>query len=220
VRRTGGLTLREDGGIAAATVALALAFLDRQTATEKAIDAVGYGLGAAVIYQLARWAVRFLLAAPRELHAEALAERDRALARVAELEAHRPMTADDWMNTANDFQSADEGDIYALWSQKGDDESWGIYGHMESARQIEALCTRAGAMLLSSPRVAAKLSERVRSRTLHLDRWLQLLREQKNVVPAQTGSGSEHGTPTKTETYERLTALSAAVCVSCSAEEI
>ena len=69
-------------------------------------------------------------------------------------------------------------------------------------------------------RGAEKLSEKVRSRTLHLDRWLELLREQKNVVPAQTGTGSEHGTPTKSESYERLAALSAAVCVSCSAEEI
>jgi hypothetical protein len=60
----------EDLGVAAATVVIALASLDRRTAVEKVIDAVAFGLGAAVIWQLVRWAGRFVFAVPREMHSQ------------------------------------------------------------------------------------------------------------------------------------------------------
>ncbi|MFN2509240.1 MAG: hypothetical protein ABR589_10770 [Chthoniobacterales bacterium] len=162
VRRSGGLTLREDGGIAAATVAIALVSLDRQTASEKAIDAVAFGLGAAVLWQLVRWAAGFLFTVPAEMHREALAERDVALARVAELEARKPVTRAEWMEMANEFKTVPDLAVRADWSSTSVGESWRICGAMPVAnRQTEALCNRAGMMLLASPRIAASFSENV-----------------------------------------------------------
>lgn len=51
-------------------------------------------------------------------------------------------------------------------------------------------------MLLNSPTVAAQLSPRVRAHHDPVDRWLELLREQPDLQPRLTGSGSEYGTPT------------------------
>jgi hypothetical protein len=220
-RRTGGLTLREDGGIAAATVALALGFLDRQTATEKAIDAVGYGLGAAMVYQLARWAVRFLFTVPREMHNDLLAEKDLALARVAALEAHRPVASDDWMDMAKEFRSVEDFGVYGITSLAGGQELWEIHGYIDTGRQLRALCKRAGAMLLMSPRVAAGLSPKVRQVHDPVSRWFELLKEQPyveaNITPF---TGMDKGTPIRNEKFEKVGTLSAAVCMNCSAEEV
>lgn len=131
----------------------------------------------------------------------------------------RPITRDDWMAMASEFRSLPRGDIRAIWSQVGSDESWSIFGHLEPARQFEALCKRAGAMLLASPRVASSLSPSVRCWTNPAHRWLELLREQPNVV-STPGSGRYEGTPAKTDTFEGLPEVSWAVCVQCSAEEI
>ena len=107
----------------------------------------------------------------------------------------------------------------ATWHQVSERETWSLSGGTpETRRELEALCKRAGVMLLNSPSIAAQLSPKVRAHRDHADRWLELLRERPNLPPRLTGSGSEYGTPTKSETFESLAALSAAVCVSCSAE--
>jgi hypothetical protein len=81
-------------------------------------------------------------------------------------------------------------------------------------------CAAQPTALLKSPSVAAQLSHKLRALHDRVERWIALLKGQLNVESRLTGSTVEHGTEGKTETFERIAAFSAAVCVSCSAEEI
>jgi hypothetical protein len=158
------------------------------------------------------------------------AGRDAALERITQLEAGKPITRAEWMDMANQFGALrdrplpalwEHGGITATWHQVGERESWALWGGTsETRRELKALCKRAGAMLLKSPNVVQQLSPRVRAHHDPVDRWLELLREEPDLSPRLTGSGNEFGTPAKSETFESLASLSAAVCVSCSAEEI
>lgn len=139
-----------------------------------------------------------------------------------------PITRDDWMDMSRQFAALRdrkqpalyEPPVLATWSQAAEGESWALNGPTEILRELQALCKRAGAMLLKSPNVAAKLSPKVLAYEDPVNRWLEFLRTQPRVEPRFTGSGIVYGTATKSETFESLAALSAVVCVSCSAEEI
>jgi hypothetical protein len=223
-KRVGRPSVLEDAGVAVITAAIGYVFLDRPNASAKAVEALGYGLGAAVLWQVARWTGRFLFTAPLELHNSALAERDAALGSLKSLEERRPVTRDEWMMMASEFKSVQDLAVRASWDKNPHHEGWLLTGQMPVAiAHTEALCQRAGAMLLASPRVAARLSDRVRAHQNPVHRWLQFAREQRLTQMVMLNvSASVHGEsiPVEAGYLENVPVVSARVCIECSAEEI
>ena len=78
--------------------------------------------------------------------------------------AERPATGAEWMQLAAEFRNVRDVAVRGMWHKDPDGESWSLDGPMPAALdQTKALCRRAGAMLLGSPRLAAGLSDRVRA---------------------------------------------------------
>jgi hypothetical protein len=155
------------------------------------------------------------------MHAEALGERDRALARVAQLEARPPVTADQWMAMSKEFSAVPDRSVQALW-KKGEGEqldAWSLSGR-ESAEVafMLSLCTRAGAMLLNSPNVAPKLSAKVKAYPEHWHRWLQFVRENGAVMTTSVAKDAQG--VYRSGSYERLPTVCSRVCIHCGTAEI
>lgn len=77
-KRSGGLSLWEDGTVAVVATIIGYLVLDRKSARENAIAALIIGLGAAITWQILRFIWRFFWTVPREVEAE----RDNALAKL------------------------------------------------------------------------------------------------------------------------------------------
>ena len=124
-RRSGGLTLGEDAGVAVIGAIIGWAILDRQSAFENAVGGLVIGLGGALMWQVLRWVLRFLFTVPRKMHADVIAERDQALARVSQLQARPPVTADHWMALSKEFSAISDRSVQALWKQG----AWSLSGN-------------------------------------------------------------------------------------------
>lgn len=91
------------------------------------------------------------------------------------------------------------------------------------ASQCEALCRLAGAMLLKSPKVLASLSEKVRTRSDDVFRWLYFISERKNIFTRELTSDVRVGMERKQgsgKTIPSLSTHSANACLECAAKEI
>jgi hypothetical protein len=152
------------------------------------------------------------------------AERDHARARVRQLEARPPITRAEWMEMAGLFEKLQNTPVQADWNKSPEQEFWlltAIIGH--AVPHVDTLCRRAGEMLLASPRVATKLSDRVRAQESPLYRWLQFVGEQPIATMVIVDiSASADGVPIPVEGgyIANVPLASAHVCVQCSADEI
>jgi pyrimidine deaminase RibD-like protein len=141
----------------------------------------------------------------------------------------RPATvsAKDWKELSSHFKQSTHK-VRADWYQTLNAETQAVMGESWSIRgnasaECEALCKNAGAMLLRSPRVLAKLPEKVRSQSDHVWRWLYFLRESKRTEATGVGHGTMKDGPNTISAYESiedLASVSATACMECSADEL
>lgn len=141
----------------------------------------------------------------------------------------RPVTvsAKDWKELSAHFRQSTPK-LRADWYQSLNAETHAVMGESWSIRgnapaECEALCKNAGAMLLRSPRVLAKLSENVRSQPDHVWRWLYFLKESNHSKTVGVGQGTMKDGPDTISAFqeiEDLASVSATACLECSADEI
>lgn len=145
-----------------------------------------------------------------------LAQRDRALESVRQLQQRPPITRDDWMGMANEFKTLLDRRVRASWTEGEPLDSWSLIGDREVVQRMNSLCKRAGTMLTASPRLAIKLPASVLAHSEPADRWLQFIRERGAVL---TVSGPQPGGGFRTGTYESLPSTCSRMCIDCSTEE-
>ena len=190
-----------------------------------------------------RWATRHYPGAPASRHdstagrslslTQTLTRTLRALTRTrmekpattlfdpAHVRVERPVAGDEWMQLAAEFDSVRDLTVRAQWHKDPDGESWSLAGSMPAALDhTRALCTRAGVMLLGSPRVAAALSERVRAHADPVDRWLQYVREQPQARMQMLDLSHTIDIPIEGGYIRDVPTVSARACIACSADEI
>lgn len=134
------------------------------------------------------------------------------------LSRHRAIGAADWSSLGTRFQQI-PSTVRADWiGQVGGNagpvkDTWRVRGGI-GERDCEALCRLAGAMLLRSPHISLRLSEIARSQTDHAWRWLYFMKENH-------GAAKDNGRTDTTfrQSIDNLGAVSARVCIECSAEE-
>jgi hypothetical protein len=138
------------------------------------------------------------------------------------------VSAREWKELASQFKQMPNG-ARADWYQSLNAEtqavmaeSWDVRGN--TSAECEALCKNAGAMLLRSPHILPRLSDRIRTQPDHIWRWLYFLKESRRAVPAGIGEGFTRvgnvKTTTACESIENLASVSATACMECSADEI
>jgi hypothetical protein len=132
----------------------------------------------------------------------------------------RPVTGAEWMQIATEFEHVRDLRVRAEWHKDPDGESWSLGGSMPAALgHTRELCTRAGVMLLGSPRVAAALSERVRAHADPVDRWLQYIREQPQARMQVLDMSHTIAIPIEGGYIRDVPTVSARACIACSTDE-
>ena len=141
-------------------------------------------------------------------------------------ESREQIGAADWKELASQFKRVSHG-VSADWYQtiKAQsraiiEDNWYVRGNGRA--ECEALCKNAGAMLLRSPQILPTLSDRVRSQSDHVERWLYFLKELGRTKVAGVGYGTIRDTKTVNsfESIDDLALVSATVGMECSADEI
>jgi len=142
------------------------------------------------------------------------------------------ITSGEWKDLASRFQKFPAAYVRAEWYSEHLDERGNRVGERwmirddwknQYASQCEALCRLAGAMLLKSPKVSKTLSEKVRSRSDDVWRWLYFLAERDGVIQkimtGETKVGRER-LETWMKMITQLTLHSGSACLDCAAKEI
>ena len=151
-----------------------------------------------------------------------------------EREAKRigPVTTTDWKDLASKFQRIPHAYVRAEWHSETLNwdgnlvgERWAIRDMYDNqfASQCEALCRLGGAMLLKSPKVSSRLSEKVRTRTDDVYRWLYFVAEREGMAMKEMTGKVTVRTEKKEhwmKTIESLSMHSANGCLECAAKEI
>lgn len=136
--------------------------------------------------------------------------------------------SDTWKELATRFSRLDVN-LEAEWMSESLDmdgkpvgDTWRIRGPYQD-EQCEALCQLAGAMLMKSPKLRARLSDKVISRTNDAWRWLYFLAEHPGVA-RDSGYGDVTVRGFKKEmlhrTIKELAAQSHNACIRCAAREV
>ncbi|MBI3646279.1 MAG: hypothetical protein HY233_09985 [Acidobacteriales bacterium] len=118
-----------------------------------------------------------------------------------------------WISETLNFDGTDVGEQWYM----GDDSN--VTGAKE---ECGALCKLAGAMLLKSPVISGRLSEKVRTRSDDTWRWLYFLKEKvglEHLGNGDTWAGGRH-IKDQSGSIENLAAVSARICTECTAEEL
>lgn len=138
--------------------------------------------------------------------------------------------ADEWNELAGKFERIRQtvrAEWYSEsldWEAKPVGEQWMIRDDFDAdaAKTCEALCHLAGAMLMKSPQISQRLSEKVRSRSNDAWRWLYFLTEKPGTAKTYAkGNGVVHGFRYEGEgrVIERLASESARRCIENAAAE-
>jgi hypothetical protein len=140
--------------------------------------------------------------------------------------AHPVIGSAEWLDLADRFKQVSNfmGVNLHTASRLGSEvDTWQFTGDAGEIASCEALCRRAGAMLLKSRRVSSGLSERVLSKANDTERWLSFLRD--------TGAVRYDGGPGREEYDGALTLhflgsisgvalVSSRLCIECSSKEL
>ncbi len=233
-RRSGGLTIGEDAGVAVVSALIGWGILDRESAAENAVGAMVIGLGGAVAWQLVRLVVRFVWTVPKEMHVEALrqvkeieAQRHELGESIREMETQAaerpPVTRAEWMEMAREFRALPDSSVRADYDSKREvRHRWHVSGQF-AVPQVEVLCKRAGTMLLASPNLIKCLTYDVWAEEDPMSRWLEYLRKQRAF---STNRFHHRETATgvrlldQVSCIEELPAASARACIECSSAEM
>jgi hypothetical protein len=185
--------------------------------------------GVLLIFGIA-WATRYYLGGPATRHDGMAGHslrwtlRDRSSNKAldsARGRRERPVTGAEWMQMATEFRNVRDVAVRAEWHKDPIRESWSLAGPMPVALEhTKALCTRAGAMLLGSPRLAVALSERVRAHEDPVDRWLEFIREQPQTRMQVLDMSHTIAIPVEGGYIQDVPTVSARACIACSADEI
>ncbi len=133
----------------------------------------------------------------------------------------RTVTGAEWTQMATEFRNVRDVAVRAMWHKDPDGESWSLAGPMPvTLDHTRALCKRAGAMLLGSPRLAAALSERVRAHDDPVDRWLEFIREQPQTRLQVLDMSHTIAIPVEGGYIQDVPSVSARACIACSADEV
>lgn len=133
----------------------------------------------------------------------------------------RPVTGAEWIQMATEFRNVRDVGVRAEWHKDPQRESWSLAGSIPGAlEQTKALCTRAGAMLLGSPRLAAALSERVRAHEDPVNRWLEFIKEQPQTRVQVLDMSHTIAIPVEGGYIQDVPTVSARACIACSADDV
>lgn len=133
--------------------------------------------------------------------------------------------AAEWKELSDRFARGDPN-TFADWHRQTDgSERWEIRGHWK-VRECESLCKLAGAMLLRSPKVLSRLSDKLLNQNDHTTRWLDFLVESKSgrledMMHGQDtdAEGKQIGMLYLTASLHNLDGVSARACIECAAKE-
>lgn len=137
----------------------------------------------------------------------------------------------EWKELAYKFEGIQSKYVRATWISETLDFHGGAVGEQwyitddsqtDGGKTGESLCKFAGAMLLQSPKVSLRLSQKVSSRSDDAWRWLYFLKDKWALEHPGTGNTWAGGRHMKNQSgsIEDLAAVSARACLECAAEEL
>jgi len=142
------------------------------------------------------------------------------------------VTATDWKDLSSKFDKIPAQYARAEWYSESLDndgklagERWMVRGEFGEryGSYCESLCQLAGAMLLKSPHVSSGLSQKVKSRSNEVWRWLYFLREKPGTAKTSaTGQSIVRGfsVETRKEVIDSLPLECSKACLECAAREL
>lgn len=134
--------------------------------------------------------------------------------------------SDEWLDLSDRFKEISKFAGVQLHTASRDGSevhTWRFDGERGETKSCMALCARAGAMLLKSPRLSVTLSDRVRRTPDNAERWLCFLQDD-GAVRYDHGPGREEYDGGVTLHFLGYLAevgpVSARSCIECSAKEL